>query len=164
MSEKVSNAHGYRAVWMRAFRLRIGLAILCSFASVSLVSCSLCCRWIRYLTEPPYRLLVDELPESARLLRYDLIRHGIDYCHLFEFACSDGALCDILVARWKLDELTGTSEYPTSFVEFDHPEWWTPTSPTPTRIFARRDEKTEQYLSVWEQAQVNRLYVEYGRW
>lgn len=117
-----------------------------------------------FVPRPPYALIVDELPISARLVRHELIWHGFDYCHLFEFACSDAALREKLVSRWQLRDLTRGDEDPVSFMEYDHPDWWTPDMRATTGKFGWHNDKTERYLSVWEQPETGRLYVEYGRW
>jgi hypothetical protein len=119
----------------------------------------------RFVPRPPYALIVDGLPISARLVRHELIRHGFDDCHLFEFACSDTALREKLVSRWQLRDLTRGNAAPVSFMEFvDHPDWWTPyTRATPGK-FGWHDDNTERYVSVWEQPERGRLYVEVGHW
>jgi len=119
---------------------------------------------IRVLPRPPYVHVVDELPISARLVRHELIRHGVDCCHLFEFSCSDAALRDRLVTRWQLRDLTRSKEPPVSFVASAHPDWWTPDTPAATHKFGWRDDDSESYVSVWEQSETGRLYVEVGNW
>ncbi|GAB6184554.1 hypothetical protein [Thermopirellula anaerolimosa] len=119
---------------------------------------------IRFLRRPPYAVIVDELPISARLVRHEQIRHGLDYCHLFEFSCSDAALREKLVSRWQLRDLTRSDEEPLLSVAYDHPDWWMPDTPPATRKFGRRDDNTESYVSVWEHSKTGRLYVEVGRW
>jgi len=119
----------------------------------------------RFLSRPPYAPIIDELPISARLVRHERIRHGVDYCHLFEFSCSDAALRERLVSRWQLRDLARSNEKaPTSFAENDHPDWWMPDTPATTRRFGRSDDDSESYVSVWEQSETRRLYVEVGRW
>lgn len=146
----------------RLFRhLRLSFAIL-----LLVVACTflVACLVIRSLAEPPYIQIVDELPISTRLVRHELIRCGIDYCRLYEFSCSDTALRDKLVSKWRLRDLTGSNETPMSFMEYDHPDWWTPNVPAATHKFGRRDDDSESYLSLWEQSETGRLYVEVGRW
>jgi hypothetical protein len=116
---------------------------------------------IYFLPRPPYVGIVDELPVSARLVRYEVIRHGMDYCLLFEFSCSDTSLRQMLVNKWQLSDRTESKES-LSFVEHDHPGWWTPESPASTRRFGSQDDKREVYLSAWEQP--GTLFVEFGTW
>ena len=143
---------------LRSWRLPI-------FAVLSAaVVCLLAGLVIRLLRTPPYAELVDELPASARLDRYESVRHGSDHCHVFEFRCSDSTLLDTLVGRWRLRDLTDSGEEPVSFMEYEHPDWWTPNAPSAARRFGRSDDKSETYISVWEQRQTGRLYVETGRW
>lgn len=118
----------------------------------------------RFLPRPPYAQIVDELPISARLVRHELIRHGVDYCHVFEFYCSNAALREKLVSRWQLRDLTRGKEAPVSFVANDHPDWWAPDTPATTGKFGRRDDNSESYVSIWEQPETGRLYVEVGSW
>lgn len=119
---------------------------------------------MRFLSQPPYAQIVDELPESASLVRHELIWHGLDHCHLFVFSCSDTALRDQLVSRWQLRDLTDSEDSPVSFADNAHPTWWTPDTPSATHKFGRHDDESEGYLSVWEQSETGRLYVEVGRW
>lgn len=138
----------------------LAFAVVLLVACVCFVSHSV----IRSLTQPPFVQIVDKLPISACLVRHKLIPHGIDYCQLFEFSCSDTALRDALVSKWRLRDLTDGNDEMFSFVENDHPAWWTPNAPSATRKFGRHDEDSESYMSVWEQSKTGRLYVEVGRW
>jgi hypothetical protein len=119
---------------------------------------------IRSLLRPPYTRVVDELPISARLVRHEFIRHGVDFCDLFEFSCSDVTLRDTLVSKWRLRDLTGTRQDPVSFVENDHPVWWPSSTSVATHKFGRRDEDAESYISVWDYSETGQLFVELGVW
>ena len=119
---------------------------------------------VHFLPQPPYAGIVDELPISARLVRHKLIRHGVDYGHVFEFSCADAALRERLVSRWQLRDLTRSKETPVSFMASDHLDWWTPDVSPATRRFGRCDDDSESYMSVWEHPETGRLYVEVGRW
>jgi hypothetical protein len=134
------------------------------FALLAIVLVMVAYGGIRFLSQPPYAQIVDRLPESAKLVRHELIRHGLDHCHVFEFSCSDTALRDQLVARWQLRDLTDSADGPVTFLESKHPNWWTPNTPAATHKFGRHDDESEGYLSVWEQSETGRLYVEVGRW
>jgi hypothetical protein len=118
----------------------------------------------QFLLRPPYAEIVDELPHSARLVRHELIRRGVDHCHVFEFSCSDATLREELVRRWQLRDFTKENEPPVSFMENHHPDWWAPDTPSTTGKFGRRDDNGESYLSIWEQPEAGRLYVEVGSW
>lgn len=143
----------------RRFRWAAVLAIVVLLACAILVS--------RGMLQPlgmPYGRLVDSLPASASLVQHKVVRHGLDWCELFEFSCSDTALRDALVRKWKLRNLTKSTEEPVSFVQKDRPVWWPSNTGSATRKFGRSDEKAEQYLSVWEFSATGRLYVENGQW
>jgi hypothetical protein len=134
------------------------------FALLAIVLVTLAYGGILFLLQPPYAQIVDHLPESATLVRHESIRHGLDRCHVFEFSCSDNELRDQLVAKWQLLDLNDSADGPVTFLENKHPNWWTPDTPPPTHRFGRHDDESESYLSVWEQSEQGRLYVEVGRW
>ncbi len=92
------------------------------------------------------------------------MRHGFDEAHLFVFSVSDTALRDALVKKWNLRDLTGSVEDPVSFAGDDHPKWWPFNWPSATRKFGRYDEDQEEYWSIWEQPNTDRLYVQVGNW
>jgi hypothetical protein len=133
--------------------------ILAALAMVLLI-----CAAIRFRPQRPYSEIVDKLPQSANLVRHELIWHGFDPCHVFEFSCADAALRDELVSRWQLRDLTDSADGPVTFLENTHPTWWTPDVPAAIRRFGRHDDDSESYLSVWEHSDTGRLYVEVGRW
>lgn len=143
----LSNQH--RAIrWMLAF-------------SVSLV---IAYAVFRCVSRPPYAEIIDDLPFSASLLQHNVLRHGVDYCHILEFSCSDAALREKLVDKWNMREFTETDETPITFVTSAHPDWWTPDKPAAIHKFGWSDDNNERYVSVWEQPEKQRLYVEFGRW
>ena len=145
-----------RTPWRVLFVLAFFLLLVCAFSVLRLP--------IRFWVQPPHVRIVGELPTSARLVRHQLVRHGLDYCHLFEFACSDTRLRDGLVRKWRLRDLSGSNEDPYSFVVHDSPSWWPSDLTSVSAKFGRVDETTEEYWSVWEETETGRVYVEVGRW
>ncbi len=108
--------------------------------------------------------IVEPVPDSAHLLKHIQVRHGYDRSQLFVFSVDDMALCESLVKRWNLKDLTEKVEGPISFVTGDRPDWWPAIWPEDTRQYGQHSEKDERYWSVWEDSVGKRLYVEVGSW
>ena len=107
---------------------------------------------------------IGPLPMSATLLRHETVRHGFDCVYLFEFSCADTVLRDTLVRKWNLRDFTGSEVRAVSFASNDYPSWWPTDMSRATHVFGRCDEENEVYWSMWERADVGRLYVEVGGW
>jgi len=140
---------------IRRWRPRLAIACLLAITYVAF------CFWPR----PSYSYIIDELPSSAKIAHYEFVKQGLlDYSHLFEFSCADASIRKALVAKWELQDSTTSDEELASFVEHDHPDWWTPDQPKATHKYGRIFEETESYISIWEHPDTGRLYVESGRW
>ena len=140
------------------FHFLVSVLMLTVFLCVLISHCA------RSRERPAYTTIVGELPSSAQCVNYEMVQFGFDYSHLLEFSVSDEALLHRLVREWELRDLSSVREVPTSFVRLRHPDWWTPSTPSPSREFGRDDDENERYWSVWVHDDSGRLYVEVGRW